>query len=167
MQNRTIEWHFPLSFRTMRKLQIYIWVQFRNIPEIFQKCWLLNNLVYIWYGLLQKLEKDKIWPFCLHLNSQVPLNCEDTSRCICWMLQKYSRMLITQESGCASGTDCFRNLNSSLKNQKPELFIWNLMVKYWSDRVQFWIYTAFKAFRTSHQLLSTVVVYRLNKGMRV
>ena len=52
------------------------------------------------------------------------------------MFQKYFRMLITQESGCASGTDCFQNLNSSLKNQKPELFIWNLMVKYWSDRVQ-------------------------------
>ena len=121
----------------------------------------------IWYGLLQKLEKDKIWPFCLHLNSQVPLNCEDTSRYICWMLQKYFRMLITQESGCASETDCFRNLNSSLKIQKPELFIWNLMVKYWSDRVKFWIYTAFKAFWTSHQLLSTVVVYRSNKGMRV
>ena len=46
-------------------------------------------------------------------------------------------MLITQESGCASGTDYFRNLNSSLKNNKSELFIWNLMVKCWSDRVKF------------------------------
>ena len=55
-----------------------------------------------------------------------------------------------------------QNLNSSLKNQKLELFLWNLIVKYWSDRVKFLIYTAFKAFRTSHQLLSLVVVYRSN-----
>ena len=121
----------------------------------------------IWYRLLQELEKSKIWPFCLHLNSQVPLNYKDSSQYNCWMLQKYFKMLITQESGCASGTDCFWNFNSSLKNQKPELFIWNLMVKYWSDRIKFWIYTAFKAFQTSHQLLSLVIVYRLNRGMRV
>ena len=76
-------------------------------------------------------------------------------------------MLSTQESGCASGMDCFWKLNPSLKNQKPELFIWNLMVKYWSDRVKFWIYTVFKAFLISHQLLSLVVVYRSNRGMRV
>ena len=83
------------------------------------------------------------------------------------MLQKYFRMLITQESGCVSGADCFWNLNSSFKNQKSELFIWNLMVKYWSDRVKFWIYAAFKAFWISHQLLSLVVVYRSNRGMWV
>ena len=112
----------------------------------------------------RQLEKYKIWPFCLHLNSQVPLNCKDTSRYNCWMFQKYFRMLITQESGCASGMNCFRNLNSSLKNWKPKLFIWNLMVKYWSDRVKFWINTAFKAFWMSHQHLSTVVVYRSNRG---
>ena len=52
------------------------------------------------------------------------------------MFQKYFRMLITQESGCASGTECFQNLNVSFKSPKPELFIWNLMVKYWSDRVK-------------------------------
>ena len=115
----------------------------------------------------KKLEKSKIWPFCLHLDSEVPLNSKYTSQYNCWMFQKYFRMLITQEPGCASRTDCFRNLNSSLKNQKSELFIWNLMVKYWSDRVKFWIYTAFKAFRISHQLLSIVVVYRSNKGMWV
>ena len=39
-----------------------------------------------------------------------------------------------------------QNLNWSLKNQKSELFVWNLMVKYWSDRIKFWIYTAFRAF---------------------
>ena len=60
-----------------------------------------------------------------------------------------------------------QNLNSSLKNQKLELFVWNLMVKYLSDRLKFWIYTAIKAFWTSHQLLSPVVVYRSNRGMRV
>ena len=41
------------------------------------------------------------------------------------------------------------------------------MVKYWSDRVEFLIYTAFKAFQTSHQLLSLAVVYRSNRGMWV
>ena len=41
------------------------------------------------------------------------------------------------------------------------------MVKYWSDRVKFWIYAAFRAFRTSHQLLSLAVVYRSNRGMQV
>ena len=41
------------------------------------------------------------------------------------------------------------------------------MVKYWSDRAKFWIYTAFKAFGTSHQLLSLVVVYRSNRGMQI
>ena len=41
------------------------------------------------------------------------------------------------------------------------------MVKYWSDRVKIWIYTAFRAFQTSHQLLSLAVVYRSNRGMRV
>ena len=61
----------------------------------------------------------------------------------------------------------FQNLNWSLKNQKSELFLWNLMVKYWSDRVKFWIYTAFRAFQTSHQLLAFAVVYRLNREMRV
>ena len=112
----------------------------------------------------RQLEKYKIWPFCLHLNSQVPLNCKDTSQYNCWMFQKYFRMLITQESGCASGMNCSQNLNSSLKNPKPELFIWNLMVKYWPDRVKFWINTAFKAFWMSHQHLSRVVVYRSNRG---
>ena len=41
------------------------------------------------------------------------------------------------------------------------------MVKYWSDRIKFWIYTAFRAFQTSHQLLALAVVYRSNRGMRV
>ena len=98
----------------------------------------------------RNFEKSKIWPFCLHLNSQVPLNCKDTTWYNSWIFQKYFRMLITQESGCASGMDCFWNLNWRLKNQKSELFVINLMVRYWSDRVKFWIYTAFKAFRISH-----------------
>ena len=111
---------------------------FQKYSEIFQNADYSTIWLCIWYGLFQKLEKSKIWPFCLHLDSQVPLNCKDTSQYNCWMLQKYFRMLITQESGCASGTDCFWNLNSSLKNQKPFHFIWNLMVKYWSDRIKFW-----------------------------
>ena len=41
------------------------------------------------------------------------------------------------------------------------------MAKYWSDRIKFWIYTDFRAFWTSHQLLSLAVVYRSNRGMRV
>ena len=41
------------------------------------------------------------------------------------------------------------------------------MVKYWPDRVKFWIYTAFRAFRTSHQLLLLVVMYRSNRGMQM
>ena len=61
-----------------------------------------------------------------------------------------------------------QNLNWSLKNQKSELFVWNLMVKYWSDRIKFWIYTAFRALRTSHQLLSVAVVYRRsNSGILI
>ena len=32
-------------------------------------------------------------------------------------IPEYSRMLITQQSGCASSTDCSRNLNLSTKNQ--------------------------------------------------
>ena len=32
-------------------------------------------------------------------------------------------MFIAQESGCASGMDCFQNLNSSLKNQKSEIYL--------------------------------------------
>ena len=45
--------------------------------------------------------------------------------------------------------------------------MWNLMVKYWADRVKFWTYTAFKVFWISHQLLSIVVVYRTNRAMQV
>ena len=41
------------------------------------------------------------------------------------------------------------------------------MVKYWSDKVKFWIYTAFKAFQISHQLLLTVAVYTSNRRMPV
>ena len=50
----------------------------------------------IWCGLLQKIEKSKIWPFCFHLNSQVSLNYKDTSHTIleysrkiseCWILK--------------------------------------------------------------------------------
>ena len=118
----------------------------------------------IWYELLQKLEKSKIWPFFLYLNSQVPLNCKYTSLYNSWIFQKYFRMLIIQEYGCASRTDCFQNLNSSLKNQKSELFIWNLMVKYWSDRVKFWIYTAFKVF-TDFTHSCCVQVKQGNTGM--
>ena len=55
------------------------------------------------------------------------------------------------------------------KSEKSKIvtFLWNLMVKYWSDKIKFWIYTAFGAFRTWHQLLSLVVVYRSNRGMWV
>ena len=60
-----------------------------------------------------------------------------------------------------------QNLNWSLKNQKLELFVWNLMVKYWSDRIKFWIYTAFRAFRISHQLLSLGAVYRSNSRILI
>ena len=41
------------------------------------------------------------------------------------------------------------------------------MKPYWSHRVKFSIYPAFKAFQASHQLLIKVVVYRLNSGMCV
>ena len=61
----------------------------------------------------------------------------------------------------------FQNLNWGLKNQNSELFLWNLMVKYWSDEIKFWVYTDFRAFRTWHQLLSLAGVYRSNRGMRV
>ena len=61
----------------------------------------------------------------------------------------------------------FQNLNWGLKNQISELFLWNLMVKYWSHRIKSWIYTDFRAFWTWHQLLSLAVVYRLNRGMQV
>ena len=127
--------HFSYSCKTERQNGIshlnsalcvnYKFTSKRN-SGIFQKY--SRNADYstiwlcIWYGLLQKLEKSKIWPFCLHLNSQVPLNCKDTSRHNCWMLQKYFRMLSTQESGCTSGTDCFQNLDSSLKKSKTWSF---------------------------------------------
>ena len=39
------------------------------------------------------------------------------------IFQKYSRMLIIQQFGCASGTDCSRNLNLSMESQnKTEPF---------------------------------------------
>ena len=41
------------------------------------------------------------------------------------------------------------------------------MVKYWSDRIKSWIYTALRAFQTWQQLLSLPGVYRLNRGMQV
>ena len=96
----------------------------RNIPEIFQNADYSTIWLCIWYRLLQKLEKSKIWPFCLHLNSQVPLNCKDTSQYNCWMLQKYFRMLNTQESGCASGTDHFRTWIEVWKIKNCNLFLW-------------------------------------------
>ena len=49
----------------------------------------------IWCGLLQKLEKSKIWPFCFHLVKYL-LSCKDTSHTIleysrkiseCWVLK--------------------------------------------------------------------------------
>ena len=84
------------------------------------------------------------------------------------MFKKYFRMLIIQESGCTSGMDCFRNLNSSLKNQKPELFIWNLMVKYWvrqSYLLNLYRFSKHFGFHTSfcQQLLCT----GLNRGIQV
>ena len=69
-------------------------------------------------------------------------------------------MLITQQSGCASGTDCSRKLNSSMKNKPFDNLTCIQIVKYWSHRVKFSIYPAFKAFQTSHQLLVKAVVYR-------
>ena len=84
-----------------------------------------------------------------------------------WNISEYSRMLITQQSGCASGMDCSRNLNLSMKNQNSTHLICIQIVKYWSHRVKFSIYIAFKAFQTSHQLLLKVVVYRRSSRMRV
>ena len=76
-------------------------------------------------------------------------------------------MLITQQSGCASGTDCSRKLSSSMKSKPFDHLTFIQIVKYWSHRIKFSIYPAFKAFWTSHQLLVKVVVYRSNSGMRV
>ena len=104
----------------------------------------------IWCGLLQKLYKIK--------KSEL-LNSKVYSRK--FQNGQYSRIWISIWNGP------FQNLNWGLKNQKSELFLWNLMVKYWSDRIKSWIYTDFRAFRTSHQLLSLAVVYRSNRGMRV
>ena len=114
----------------------------------------------IWCGLLQKLQKIK------NLTIQIVkylLNCKDTSHTILKRFQnvEYSRIWMCIWNGP------FQNLNWSLKNQKSELFLWNLMVKYWSDRVKFWIYTTFRAFQTPHQLLALAVVYRLNREIWV
>ena len=78
---------------------------------------------------------------------------------------EYSRMLITQQSGCLSHMDCSRNLNLSTKNSAHLICI--QIVKYWSHIHKFSIYTAVKAFWTSHQLLVNIVAYRSNSGMRV
>ena len=104
----------------------------------------------IWCGLLQKLYKIK--------KSEL-LNSKVYSRK--FQNGQYSRIWISIWNGP------FQNLNWGLKNQKLELFLWNLMVKYWSDRIKSWIYTDFRVFWTSHQLLSLAVVYRSNRGMRV
>ena len=96
----------------------------------------------------------------------MPHNCKYTSGYNSGLFQKYSRMLITQQSGCASGTDCSRNLNLSTKNQNSAHLISIQIVKYWSHRVKFSIYPPFKAFRTSHQLM-VKVVYRSNGIMWV
>ena len=51
-----------------------------------------------------------------HLGSTLSVSCKYTSGYNSGIFQKYSRMLITQQYGCASGMDCFRNL----KNQKSD-----------------------------------------------
>ena len=118
----------------------------------------------IWCGLLQKLHKIKKSEL---LNSKVSSKLQkDTSETILEYSRKfqngeYSRIWISIWNGP------FQNLNWGLKNQKSELFLWNLMVKYWSDRIKSWIYTDFRAFWTWHQLLSLAVVYRSNRGMQV
>ena len=131
-------------------------MQFRNIPEYY---WLLNHLdVHLVWTTSETSKTKKIWPFCFHLNSQVSFKLYSNipER---FQNAEYSRIWMCIWNGP------FQNLNWGLKNQKLELFLWNLMVKYWSDRVKFWIYTAFRAFWTSHQLLWLPVVYRSNRGM--
>ena len=76
-------------------------------------------------------------------------------------------MFITQQSGCLSGMDCSRNLNLNMKNQNSAYLICIQIIRNWSHIYKFSIYTAVKAFWTSHQLLVKVVAYRLNSGMRV
>ena len=58
--------------------------------------------------------KTKLENGISHLISTLSINCKYTSGYNSRIFQKYSRMLITQQSGCASGMDYFRNL----KNQK-------------------------------------------------
>ena len=60
------------------------------------------------------------------LISALGTNCKLTSGYNSGIFMKYSRMLITQQSGCASGTDCFRNL----KNTKSDHSVYISIVKY-------------------------------------
>ena len=76
-------------------------------------------------------------------------------------------MLITQQSGCLSGTDCSRNLNLYMKNQNSAHLICIQMVKYWSHIYKCSIYASVKAFWTSHNLLVKVFAYQSNSGMQV
>ena len=117
----------------------------------------------IWCGLLQKLQKVK------NLTIQVVkylLNCKDTSHTILEISRKISECWILKNLDVHL-EQTISELELKSENQKSELFLWNLMVKYWSDRVKFWIYTTFRAFQTSHQLLALAVVYRSNRGMQV
>ena len=117
----------------------------------------------IWCGLLQKLQKIK------NLTIQIVkylLNCKDTSHTILKISRKISQCWILKNLDVHLEQTI---TELELKSEKSKIwtFLWNLMVKYWSDMVKFWIYTAFRAFRTSHWLLALAVVYRSNREMRV
>ena len=153
VQNRRKKWNFPLNFHTMRKLSdLYSGIfqtqssgcasgvdHFRN----FTKLKILN----IW--IVKYLLNCKRY---LSYNFRIFQKISE-----CWVLENLDVHLERTTS----------ELEFKSEKSKIVTFVWNLMVKYWSDRIKFWIYTAFRAFQTSHQLLSLPVVYRSNRGMWV
>ena len=86
---------------------------------------------WILYAMARKVCKIELENQIYHLFSTCPVNCKYTSGYNAGIFQKFSKMLVTQQSGCASGTNCSRNLNSSMKNQNSEHLICIQIVKYW------------------------------------
>ena len=142
MQNRRKKWNFLLNFRTMGKLS-------DHYSRIFQT---QSSGCASGVNYFRNFTKLKNLNFYL-LNYKIYISNNSQ------IFQKISEWWVL------NNLDIHLEQKEKMKNKKSQLFLWNLMVKYWSDRIKSWIYTDFRAFRTWHQLLSLAVVFRSNRGM--
>ena len=139
MQNWRKKWNFPLNFRTMRKLS-------ERYSGIFQtqSSWCVSGVDH--FRNFTKLKILNMWIV------KYLLNCKRYLSYHFWIFQKISECWVLENLDVHLGQT---TSELEFKSEKSKIVI------------KFWIYTAFRAFQTSHQLLSLAVVYRSNRGMRV